>query len=317
MSGVHALDIGGVKLENNLVLAPLAGFTDIAFRRLCKESGVGLTVTEMVSISGLKYGNEGTEILLRRVLCETPCAVQLFGSDPETFAFVLGQRECLEPFDVIDINMGCPMPKVTKQGAGSALLKDKVRASEIVRACVESAHRPVTVKMRLGIDDAFGAEEFALALESAGAAAVVVHGRTARQLYSGSADWQAIARVKNALSIPVVGNGDVADKASFKACIEASGVDGVMIGRGALGNSQVFAEILGRDRLDFKTAALRHIDYMREYFSDEYAAKAFRKHAVHYFKGVPRSKDARRRVFEANDTAEIKRLIADFAEREE
>lgn len=317
MSGVHSLNIGRVELENNLVLAPLAGFTDIAFRRLCKESGVGLTVTEMVSVNGLKYGSEGTEILLRRVRGETPCAVQLFGSDPETFALVLRQRECLDPFDIIDINMGCPMPKVTRQGAGSALLKDKGRASEIVRACVESAHRPVTVKMRLGIDNAFGAEEFALAVESAGAAAVTVHGRTVRQLYSGSADWHAIARVKNALSIPVVGNGDVADKASFEACIEASGVDGVMIGRGALGNPQVFAEILGRKRLDFKTVALRHIDYMREYFSDEYAAKAFRKHAVHYFKGIPRSKDTRLKVLEAKDTDEIKRLIADFAAREE
>ncbi len=306
---VHKLDIGGVMLENNLVLAPLAGFTDVAFRRLCKESGAGLTVTEMVSVNGLKYGSDKTESLLRRVKKETPCAVQLFGSDPEVFRYVLERRECLSGFEIVDINMGCPMPKVTKLGAGSALLSDKVRAAEIVRACVESARRPVTVKMRLGKEDGGGAEEFAACLEKAGAAAVAVHGRTVKQLYGGKADWQAIARIKQALSVPVIGNGDVIDATTFKARIEESGADGIMIGRGALGRPWLFGEIIRGETADAADTAVRHIDYMVEYFSDEYATKAFRKHVAYYLRGRADSRSLKAALQSATCAEEMKSLL--------
>ena len=306
---VHKLDIGGVVLENNLVLAPLAGFTDVAFRRLCKERGVGLTVTEMVSVNGLKYGSDKTESLLRRVRREKPCAVQLFGSDPEVFRLVLTERECLADFEIVDINMGCPMPKVTKLGAGSALLSDKVRAAEIVRAACEAARRPVTVKMRLGIDNGDSAEEFAKCLENAGAAAIAVHGRTVRQLYGGKADWQAIARIKCAASVPVIGNGDVADAATFALRVKESGVDGIMIGRGALGKPWLFKEIICGEREDAVETAIRHIDYMTEYFSDEYATKAFRKHIAYYLKGRTDSRSLKAALHSAECAEEMKTLL--------
>lgn len=306
---VHKLNIGGVTLENNLVLAPLAGFTDVAFRRLCKESGVGLTVTEMVSVNGLKYGSDKTESLLRRVKRETPCAVQLFGSDPEVFRYVLEKRECLKDFEIVDINMGCPMPKVTKLGAGSALLADKARAAEIVRACAESAARPVTVKMRLGQNDAENAEEFAAALEKAGASAIAVHGRTVKQLYGGKADWSAIARVKRAVGIPVIANGDVCDTETFEACMERSGADGVMIGRGALGKPWLFKEITNGERDDVCGTAVKHIDYMVEYFSDGYATKAFRKHVAYYLRGRADSRGLKAALQSASSAEEMKSLL--------
>ena len=308
--------IGGMEISSRALLAPMAGFGDVAFRRLCREYGAGLTTTEMVSVNGLKYGSVKTGELLKRAAVERPCAVQLFGSDPETFRFVAANCECLKDFEIVDINMGCPMPKVTKQGAGSALLADAVKASEIVRACIEGFKRPVTVKMRLGISSADGAEKFAAAMQEAGAAAIAVHGRTARQMYSGTADWTAIARVKRALSVPVIGNGDVSDKEDFKRRLIGSGADAVMIGRGALARPQVFSDILGLPSGGTVAAALRHVDYMTEYYPDAYAAKLFRKYAVHYLKGKPRSKEIKLALVKAESVSQVRELLRAFAETE-
>lgn len=294
---VKSLKIGNVPLKNNIALAPLAGFTDVAFRRLCKECGAGLTTTEMVSVNGLKYRNEKTEILLRCFEGESPTCVQLFGSDPEVFFEVIKDCAALKKFDIIDVNMGCPMPKVTKTGAGSALLDDTSRAAEIVQAAKAAADgRPVTVKMRLGREDKSGAERFAAEMEKAGAAMLTVHGRTVRQLYSGTADWQAIARVKAAVKIPVLGNGDVASADDFEKKLAESGADGVAIGRGALGNPSLFGEILNGKILGKREAAILHAEYMSEYFSESYAVANFRKHAAHYLKGVPNIKQIKTRI---------------------
>lgn len=307
---IRKLNIGGVELKNSIILAPMAGFTDVAFRRLCRECGAALTVTEMVSVNGLAYGNAKTRTLLKLSDVESPCAVQLFGSRPETFAQVLAGCESLSGFDIVDINMGCPMPKVTSLGAGSALLSDIVRASEIVDACVESARgRAVTVKMRLGITDSCGAEKFACEMERAGAAAITVHGRTAKQLYGGLADWDAISKVKKAVGIPVIGNGDIASVSDL-AKAEKSLVDGVSIGRGALGNPMLFECLLGaKTGLTRRQAAIKHVEYMDGYFGSAYAAVNFRKHAGRYLHGEANSRDLKLALTAASDVSEVKRLL--------
>jgi nifR3 family TIM-barrel protein len=310
---VKSLKIGEVVLKNNIALAPLAGFTDIAFRRLCKECGAGLTATEMVSVNGLKYGNEKTEILLRRFDGENPSCVQLFGSDPNAFKDALSMTEELAAFDVIDINMGCPMPKVTKTGAGSALLEDCARAAEIVRATAESANgRPVTVKMRLGKEDSKNAEHFAEEMERAGATMLTVHGRTVRQLYSGVADWKAIARVKASVKIPVFGNGDVTSKKDFETAVAESGVDGVALGRGALGNPALFGEILGYETLEKREAAVLHATYMSKYFSESYAVANFRKHAAHYLKGIQGARRIKSRLMSEKSFSAVIDLLKEI-----
>ncbi|MDE6397721.1 MAG: tRNA-dihydrouridine synthase family protein [Clostridiales bacterium] len=226
-----------------LSLAPLAGYGDIAFRRLCRESGASLTVTEMVSAKGLIYGNEKTETLLRLAPCERPSCVQLFGSDPDCF-YKAVSLPALARFDIIDINMGCPVPKITKCGEGSALMRDVNRAADIVRACVSAANgRPVTVKHRLGWDsDRIVAPDFAAKMQSAGAAAITVHGRTAAQGYGGTADWNTISDVARAVSVPVIGNGDIRSRADANEKIETFGVAGAAIVRGSVVIPLVFSE---------------------------------------------------------------------------
>jgi tRNA-dihydrouridine synthase B len=232
-----ALKIGKIVLTSPLILAPLAGYTDVAFRRLCRDCGAGLTVTEMTSVKGLCYGSRNTRELLRTAPNERPSCVQLFGSDPAFFERALALPE-LAGFDIIDVNMGCPMPKITKNGDGSALLSDPAKAAKIVAACVKAGGgRPVTVKMRIFGD----AIAFARALCDAGAAMLAVHGRTPAQRYSGAADWDAIGNIARALPIPVAGNGDVVSVSGVRFALKTYGVSGVMIGRGALGNPAIFS----------------------------------------------------------------------------
>ena len=238
------LRIGNVEIEKPLLLAPMAGVTDLPFRLLCKEQGAGLVCTEMVSAKAILYKNKNTGLLMAIDERERPAALQLFGCEPETMAEAARQIQ-ERNFDILDVNMGCPVPKVVNNGEGSALMKDPRLAGEIVRALVKAVKKPVTVKIRKGFDeDQVNAVEMARILEDAGAAAIAVHGRTREQFYSGKADWEIIRRVKEAVSIPVIGNGDVDSPEKAAAMFRETGCDGVMIARGAQGNPWIFSRTL-------------------------------------------------------------------------
>ena len=237
------LKIGTVTLDNNVILAPMAGVTDLPFRLLCREQGCGMVVTEMVSAKAILYKNKNTKELLTVRSEERPAAVQLFGSDPEIMAEIAAQIED-GPYDVIDVNMGCPVPKIVNNGEGSALMKDPKRAEAVLSAMVRAVKKPVTVKFRKGFnDESVNAVEFAKMAESCGVAAVAVHGRTREQYYSGTADWDIIRRVKEAVKIPVIGNGDVFTPEDAGRLLEQTGCDGIMVARGAKGNPWIFHRI--------------------------------------------------------------------------
>ena len=238
------MKIGTVELPNNLILAPMAGVSDLPFRLLCRECGAGMAVMEMVSAKAILYRNRNTEELMRTEPSERPVSLQLFGSDPEIVSEIAQQIE-ERPFDILDFNMGCPVPKVVKNGEGSALMRDPGLAAEIVRQTVRKIKKPMTVKIRKGFNDAeVNAVEVAKMLEDAGAAAITVHGRTREQYYSGRADWEILRKVKEAVKIPVIGNGDVTGPESARAMEEQTGCDGIMIGRAARGNPWIFRRIL-------------------------------------------------------------------------
>ncbi|MDF2656271.1 MAG: dusB [Bacillota bacterium] len=298
--------IGTVTLENPFFLAPLAGITDAPFRRICKEQGAGLVYSEMISGKGLYYNDKSTEKLLRIYEDEKPVAYQIFGSEPEIIGFTaekLADRENC----ILDINMGCPVPKVVKNGEGSALLKNPELVGKVIRAAVASAGKPVTVKIRIGWDSTMiNAVEIAQAAEEAGASAIGVHGRTREQFYSGKADWSVIRDVKKAVSIPVIGNGDVFSGQDAIRLMEDTKCDFVMIARGALGNPWIFREALalwqGRPLpeapdLDEKlNLIIRHFDLLLEEKGEYAAVREMRKHAGWYLKGIPGSAAIRRQL---------------------
>lgn len=301
---IKPLKIGSVTLPNNLILAPMAGVTDLPFRLLCKEQGAGLLCMEMVSAKAILYKNRNTESLLEIDPRENPVSLQLFGSDPEIISNIAHQIED-KPFDILDLNMGCPVPKIVNNGEGSALMKNPKLAGEIIRETVKAIDKPVTVKIRKGFDDEhINAVEMAKIAEDAGAAAVAVHGRTREQFYSGRADWDIIRQVKEAVSIPVIGNGDLLTAEDVIAMEAQTGCDGFMIARGAQGNPWIFRQILhyfetgehlAKPTLEEVTQMiLRHARMMLEFKGEYIGIREIRKHAAWYTAGYPNS--ARLRV---------------------
>lgn len=313
------LTIGNVALDNNLILAPMAGVTDLPFRLLCKEQGCGLMCTEMVSAKAIYYGNKNTGPLLEVREEERPVAVQLFGSDPVIMSEMAKRIED-GPYDIIDINMGCPVPKVVNNGEGSALMKNPKLVEEILTAMVKALQKPVTVKFRRGFDETcINAVEIAKIAESCGVAAVAVHGRTREQYYSGRADWEIIRQVKAAVKIPVIGNGDIFTPKDAKRMLEETGCDGLMIARGAKGNPWIFRQINhylatgellpppGREEI--RDMLLRHGELQVEYKGEYLGVREMRKHVAWYTVGLPHSSALRNEVNQVERYEDFKQLI--------
>lgn len=307
------LKIGDVQLNNNVVFAPIAGFSEVGFRHLCAKYGAGLTYTELVSAKGLVYGNKGTEELLATTDIEIPCAVQIFGSDPE-FMYKAAKDERLAKFDIIDINMGCPVKKVFGNGDGSALMKDPALITEVVQAVKEGGSRPVTVKMRAGIEIGKPlAVECALAAQKGGASAVTVHARYREQYYSGECDHLITKAVKDALDIPVIANGDIVDRQSLDKVAAITGADGFMIGRGALGKPWIFAELQGKDDShDVKSLILEHIDVLREFMPDFTVANVMKLQLCYYARGGRNAKAVRVEIGKAKSLEDTFEIIDEF-----
>lgn len=313
------MKIGDIELENPYILAPMAGVTDLPFRLLCKEQGAGLLCMEMISAKALQYKNKNTRALLAIHPGEHPVSLQLFGSDPYIISEMAKEIEEL-PFQILDINMGCPVPKVVKNGEGSALMKDPGKVYEIVNQTVKAIRKPVTVKIRKGFDDGcINAAEIAKVIEAAGGAAVAVHGRTREQYYSGRADWEIIRRVKEAVSIPVIGNGDVVSGETAQAMMRQTGCDGVMIGRAAQGNPWIFRELAEYEKTGkrparpsggrMKEAMLRHARLQMEFKGDYIGIREMRKHVSWYTKGMEGSAKLRDAVNRVESYEELKELL--------
>ncbi|WP_349668174.1 tRNA dihydrouridine synthase DusB [Lacrimispora sp.] len=313
------LRIGNVTFDNNLILAPMAGVTDLPFRFLCREQGCGLSVTEMVSAKAILYKNKNTNELLSVSDQEGPVSVQLFGSDPDIMANMAAAIES-RPFALIDVNMGCPVPKIVNNGEGSALMKDIKLAEKILTAMVKAVKKPVTVKFRKGFtEEDCNAVEFARMAESSGVAAIAVHGRTREQYYSGTADWDIIRQVKEAVSIPVIGNGDVFEPEDAKALIDQTGCDGVMIARGAKGNPWIFSRTLHYletgELLQPPTPAeisemiLRHGTMQAEHKGETVAMREMRKHMAWYTGGLPHSAKLRNDINQVETMEELRRFV--------
>lgn len=313
------LKIGTVELENNVILGPMAGVTDLPFRLLCREQGAGLVCMEMVSAKAVFYGNRNTKELLQVNPGERPVSLQLFGSDPEVLSDIAARLE-EGPYDLFDLNMGCPVPKVVKNGEGSALMKDPKLVERILSSMVRALKKPVTVKIRKGFnDESVNAVEIARIAEGCGAAAVAVHGRTREQYYSGKADWEIIRQVKEAVSIPVIGNGDVDSPEAAKRMLAETGCDGVMVARGAKGIPWIFKRITeyletGRippkpSREEVKAMMLRHGEMMVEFKGEAAAMREMRKHVAWYTAGWPHSAALRNDINAVETMEALRELI--------
>ncbi|WP_099469256.1 tRNA dihydrouridine synthase DusB [Konateibacter massiliensis] len=316
------LKIGNVELENNLILAPMAGVTDLPFRLLCKQQGAGLLCMEMVSAKAIHYKNKNTESLMEIHEEENPVSLQLFGSDPHIMSEIAKQIE-EKPFDILDINMGCPVPKVVNNMEGSALMKDPKLVREIVTQTVKAIQKPVTVKIRKGFDAAhINAVEIAKIIEDSGAAAIAVHGRTREQYYSGKADWDIIRQVKESVSIPVIGNGDVDSPQSAAKLLEETNCDGIMIGRGAQGNPWLFSQIreyfetgkiVEKPTIEqLKKMIMEHARLQVKYKGEFIGIREMRKHTAWYTTGYPHCAKLRGRVNEIEDLSSLVLLLDEY-----
>lgn len=311
--------IGNVELKNNVFMAPMAGVTDKPYRTICMEMGCGLVYSEMVSAKGLFYNSANTEKLMD---CESGCgpyAIQLFGSEPEIMAGMAKKIEDM-PFDIIDVNMGCPAPKIVKNGDGSALMKNVSLAGEIISAMVQSQKKPVTVKFRKGFDEeTINAVEFAKAMEKAGAAAVAVHGRTREQYYSGKADWDIIKEVKKAVNIPVIGNGDITSPQTAKAMFDYTNCDAIMIGRASEGNPWIFKRIThyintgellpeptNREKAE---TVIQHAKMLIDFKGEYIGVREMRRHLAFYTKGMPQASAMRAEINTVMNINDIEFLV--------
>ncbi len=311
--------IGDVEIDNPFVLAPMAGVTDLPFRKLCKEQGAGLICMEMVSAKAISFHNKNTEALMEIDKCENPVSMQLFGSEPELMARVAAEIE-ERPFDILDINMGCPVPKVVNNGEGSALLKNPELIVKIVKSVSSAIKKPLTVKVRIGFEnEPVDIVDIAKRVEDAGAAAIAVHGRTRQQYYSGTADWDAIRRVKEAVSIPVIGNGDVDSPEKAEALIKETGCDGVMIGRAVRGNPWLFRELnhyfetgekLSRPSVEeVREMILRHARMQTDLKGEFTGIREMRKHVAWYTAGMRHSAALRRETNLVSSYEELEKLL--------
>ena len=289
------------QLKNALILAPLAGYSDLPFRLLCRQYGAALCYTEMISCHGLVYNKQKTLQMTQTVPEERPVSLQLFGADPD----MMGKAAAIVtemPIDIIDINMGCPVKKVVKKGAGAALMKNRNLAAAIIRQVCNNSSLPVTIKIRTGWShDSIVATDFAKMAEDNGASGIAVHGRTWSQGFGGEVDWQTIRKVKNSVAIPVIGNGDISTYQEAVACLEMSGCDGVMIGRGALGNPWVFSESGTPATLAERMEGLaRHLHLIQKYSNPDTILARIKNHAGRYFKGVTGGSAMRRQIYAAS-----------------
>lgn len=321
---MEQLKIGNVVLKNKLILGPMAGVTDLPFRLLCAQQGAGLVCMEMVSAKGILYNNKNTNALLAIDEKEHPVSLQLFGADPNIISEMAKKIED-RPFDLLDLNMGCPVPKVVNNGEGSALMKNPILAGKIIEKTASAVSKPVTVKIRKGFDDAhINAVEMAHIAQESGAAAVAVHGRTREQYYSGKADWDIIRRVKESVSIPVIGNGDLYTAQDIIQMQKETGCDGFMIARGAQGNPWIFSQILYSLKTGTEAAkptaretaemVLRHARMQLEFKGSYTGIREMRKHAAWYTSGYKYASSIRREMNEVDTYEQLEELMYRFAE---
>ncbi len=307
------IKIGNLTTENNVFAAPLAGYTNYAFRRLCKGYGAGLCFTEMVSAKGLKYGSENTRELLHTDEAEGLTAAQIFGSEPDIMRFAC-ENEALAPFPIVDINMGCPVPKIYKNGEGSALLESPTLAEKIVKECVKSG-KIITVKIRIGItEDKLVTAEFAKRMEGAGASLITVHGRTKDKVYAGEVHYTEIEAAKRAVEIPVIANGGVFSVADAEKLVEKTGADGVMVARAMLFDPQLFCDLTGRERESKREMFEKQFQWTRQVCDERFTTVFMRKMAAFYVKGVRGGAAYRERFFQAQNPEEVLSLAQEILE---